>query len=55
MDKRSRAAILLPVVGHGWSNQNKKKRLADFEMYEGHHYTIRTAPRTCITAVLFVD
>jgi hypothetical protein len=33
----------------------EKKRLADFEMHEGHDYTITTAPKIFVTEVLFVD
>jgi hypothetical protein len=33
----------------------EKKKLTDFEMHEGHRYTIRTAPQTSMTEVLFVD
>jgi hypothetical protein len=33
----------------------EKVLLADRELYEGHDYTIRTAPKTFITEVLFID
>jgi hypothetical protein len=33
----------------------ERKRLADFEMHEGHDYTISTASKTFMTKVLFVD
>jgi hypothetical protein len=33
----------------------QKTLLADRKLYEGHDYTIRTAPKTFITEVLFID
>jgi hypothetical protein len=32
-----------------------EKTSADFEMHEGHDYTIRTSPKTFLTEILFVD
>jgi hypothetical protein len=33
----------------------EKALLAAHKLYEGHHYTIRSAPRTFITEILFSD
>jgi hypothetical protein len=33
----------------------EKDLLVELEMYEGHYYIIRTAPKTFMTKILFID